>query len=113
MDHCLVTSHVKHKPPGYQSTKYKSSAIAATAAAPPLPDVRPGVVDHLAKAMKQGKEVYIAYANRNLNEKQARKIKPLEWIHYGEALKALCFKTTWTRRSTRTRSFGSRTSHGQ
>ena len=68
MDYCSVTSHVKHKPPGYQSTKYKSSAIAATAAAPTLPNVCPGVVDHLAKAMKQGKEVYIAYANRDPNE---------------------------------------------
>jgi predicted DNA-binding transcriptional regulator YafY len=41
--------------------------------------------------MKQGKEVYIAYANRNPNEKQARKIKPFEWINYGEAFKAYCF----------------------
>jgi hypothetical protein len=91
MDHCSVTSHVKHKPLGYQAAKYKSSAIAATAIITPPPDVRPGVIDHLTKAMKQGKEVYIAYANRDPNEKQARKVKPLEWIRYGEAIKALCF----------------------
>lgn len=89
MDHCSVTTHVKCKPVGYQATKYKSSATTADAA--PLPDVRPGVIDHLAKAMKEGKEVFIAYANRDPNEKQARKIKPFEWIRYGEAFKAFCF----------------------
>jgi hypothetical protein len=45
----------------------------------------------LAKAMKEGREVYIAYANHNPNEKQARKVKPLQWMRYGEAFKAFCF----------------------
>jgi hypothetical protein len=87
MDHCTVTSHVKCKPVGYQSTKYKPTPTPAT----PLPDVQPGVVRHLDKAMQEGREVFIAYANRDLNEKQARKVKPLQWIRYGEAFKAFCF----------------------
>lgn len=36
--------------------------------------------------------MYVAYANRDLNEKGARKIKPLKWIRYDEALEAFCFK---------------------
>lgn len=57
----------------------------------PLPEVLSGVVEHLTKAMKEGSEVYIAYANHDPKEKQARKIKPVEWIRFGEAFKAFCF----------------------
>jgi hypothetical protein len=87
MEHCLITSHLKNKPPGYQATKYKPTPTPTT----PLPEVLPGVVDHLAKAMKEGREIYIAYTNHNANEKQARKVKPLQWIRFGEAFKAFCF----------------------
>lgn len=86
MDHCTVTTHVKCKPVGYAATKYKSTPTPTT----PLPDI-PGVVDHLTNAIKEGRPVFIAYANHNSNEKQARKVKPLQWIRYGEAFKALCF----------------------
>lgn len=49
MDHCTVTTHVKCKPVGYQATIYKPTPTPAT----PLPDVQPGVIDHLAKAMRR------------------------------------------------------------
>lgn len=52
IDHCSVTSHVKHKSPGYQATKYKKSTDASVGAtATSLSEVLPGVVDHLAKAL--------------------------------------------------------------
>lgn len=88
MEHCGVSSHIKCKPPGYQATKYKPTP---TTTANPLPEVKPGVIDHLVKAMNKGMEVHIAYANRDPHEKQVRKIKPLQWIRFGEALKAFCF----------------------
>jgi hypothetical protein len=87
MDHCLVTTHIKCKPSGYQVTKYKSSTSGST----PLPAVLPGVVDSLTTAINAGNEVYIAYANRDPNEQRARKIKPFQWIRYGECFKAFCF----------------------
>lgn len=87
MDHCSVSTHIKHKPVGYSATKYKPTPTPAT----PLAEVKPGVVDHLEKALRDGREVYIAYANRDPNEKQARKVKPLQWIRHGEVFKAFCF----------------------
>ncbi len=87
MDHCSISTHIKHKPVGYAATKYKPTPTPAT----PLPEVKPGVVDHLEKALKEGREVYIAYANRDPNKKQARKVKLLQCIRHGEAFKAFCF----------------------
>jgi hypothetical protein len=87
MNHCTVSTHIKSKPAGYQSTKYKSSVSSKTL----LPAVLPGVVDRLTSAMNAGKEVYIAYTNRDPNEQRSRKIKPFEWIRYGECFKAFCF----------------------
>jgi hypothetical protein len=94
MDHCVVSGHIKDKPLGYQTTKYKKTtpATASDATAPqPRLEILPGVVDHLAKAMNEGRPVFMAYVNRDPNEKKARKVKPIEWIRYGEVFKALCF----------------------
>jgi hypothetical protein len=108
MDPCGVTAHAKRKPLGYQSIRYKKSntkvdmgvdAVNTTTLlqqeeeqhhpSQPLP----GVVEHIVKAMKQGRAVHIAYANRDFDEKEARKIKPTEWLCYGEVFWALCFKS--------------------
>jgi hypothetical protein len=96
---------------GYQKTKYKKSTKAnadtdvdaANTDPTTLPQQEekeqhhpsqplPGVVEHIVKAMRQGRAVYMAYANRDFDEKQARKVKPTKWTHYGEVFEALCFK---------------------
>lgn len=74
-------------------TRYKKSSMESdsTTATAPLPETISGVVDHLVKAMKEGRAVHVAYANRDPNENRPRKIKPLEWVRYGEKIKVICF----------------------
>jgi hypothetical protein len=33
----------------------------------------------------------MAYANRDPNERRARKVKPVDWVRFGEQFKAYCF----------------------
>jgi hypothetical protein len=84
---CAVTHHARAKPGG------QSSAVARVPNHAPssLSPVLPGVVDALNSVMKEGKCCYIAYTNKDPQEKRARKIKPLEWVRYGKCFKALCF----------------------
>jgi hypothetical protein len=94
IDHCSVTSHVKHKPAGYQSVKYKKTTSMEgdnTATVPPSSKAIPGVVDHLARAIREGQSVHVVYTNRDPNKNRSRKIKPLEWVCYSENIKVICF----------------------
>jgi hypothetical protein len=86
LEHCTVTNHAKCKPPGYNGGRKKTPSNGQ-----PLPPVLPGVIEHLADAMKAGRDIYIAYTNRDPNEKRARRIKPIGWVQYGECFKAICF----------------------
>jgi endo-alpha-1,4-polygalactosaminidase (GH114 family) len=76
-----VTTHARKKSLRYQSAKYKKSNIkevedTTTTQKQPQLEVLPGVTDYLAKVMKEGRPVYVVYANRNPDEKKVKKIKP-------------------------------------
>jgi hypothetical protein len=69
---------------------YNTSATSPSNQLPLLP-ILPGTVERVAGAMKAGKEIYLAYANCNPQEKAWRKMKPLTWKRYGEVIMAYCF----------------------
>lgn len=94
MEYCAVTTHARSKPARYQATKYKmTTTTSATSPSKqlPLPPILPGTVKRVAGAMKAEKEIYVAYNNRNPQEKAWRKMKPLMWKRYGKAIMAYCF----------------------
>jgi hypothetical protein len=99
MNYCVVVSHKNGKPAGYQLTKYKKSTkmsesnsdALSTITIKPFSPILPGAVDFIDFAIKAEKVIHIAYSNRDPNEKNAKKVKPFEWICYGEAFKVHYF----------------------
>jgi hypothetical protein len=99
MNYCVVVSHKNGKPAGYQPIKYKKSTkmsksdgdALSTTIIKPLSLILLGVVDFIDFAIKVGKAIHIAYSNCDPNEKNAKKVKPFEWICYREVFKTHCF----------------------